>query len=57
MHSLENGQEIFKQLCLRCGGKGFYQNNIVVDSLLISSEVVSCLECEGGFIYGPKQTK
>jgi len=56
-HSIENGKEIFKQLCLRCGGKGFYQNVIVFDGHIVGDNDTSCLECEGGFIYGPREIR
>jgi len=56
-HSIENGKEIFKQLCLQCGGKGFYVHyNMNPDTMLIDKkELLSCQECESGFIYGPKK--
>jgi len=56
-HSFENGKEIFKQLCKRCGGKGFYQDIIVFDGEKIKDEIVSCNACEGGFIYGPREIR
>lgn len=55
LHSFENGKQIYKQLCTRCGGKGYYQSIVMVSGTEIKNEIVSCLECEGGFIYGPKQ--
>jgi len=56
-HSLEDGKQIYKQLCKKCGGKGFYQSILVVGWTQVKNEIVSCLDCEGGFIYGPKQTE
>jgi len=56
-HSIENGKEIFKQLCKKCGGKGYYQSIIMVSDKEMKNEIVSCEVCEGGFIYGPKQTE
>lgn len=53
-HSIENGKEIFKQLCLKCGGKGFYQSIVMIEEHEIKNEIVSCLDCDGGFVYGPK---
>lgn len=45
-----------KQLCRQCGGKGFYIHNWAdFDTKKIyKSEKVSCLVCEGGFIYGDR---
>lgn len=54
-HSLENGKQIFKQLCIKCGGKGYYQSIVMISGTEIKNEIVSCLDCEGGFIYGPKK--
>ena len=56
-HSVENGKQIYKQLCKRCGGKGYYQDIVVVSGIKIKDEIVSCLECEAGFIYGPKSVE
>ena len=56
VHSSENSEIIFKQVCLKCGGKTFYQSIVVVGTHEIKNEIVSCEVCEGGFIYGPKQT-
>jgi len=56
-HSVENGKQIYKQLCKKCGGKGYYQSIVMVSSVEIKNEIVSCEICEGGFIYGPEQTK
>jgi len=56
-HSFENGKEIFKQLCTKCGGKTFYESIIVIGDKQFEKEIVNCEVCEGGFIYGPKQTE
>lgn len=53
-HSIENGKQIYKQLCKKCGGKTFYQSIVMVGPKEIKNEIVSCENCEGGFIYGPK---
>jgi len=56
LHSFENGKEIFKQLCTKCGGKSFYESIIVIGDKQFEKEIVNCEVCEGGFIYGPKQS-
>jgi len=58
-HSVENGKEIFKQLCKQCGGKGFFKRvmvNVDTRELQECKGFESCLECEGGFIYGPRES-
>jgi len=49
--------DLFKQICKQCGGKGFYEHiNVNPDTNLIDKdEIVSCLNCERGFIYGAKE--
>jgi len=48
----------FKQLCIQCGGKGYFFHNWVdIDTNKIyKKEIVSC-NCENGFKYGPREIR
>jgi len=50
----DDSKPIFKQVCRKCGGKGFYQSIVVIGNKQMKNEIVSCLDCEGGFVYGHK---
>jgi len=46
----------FKQICSKCGGKGFYlhQNFNLTTNKIDKQEILSC-DCEGGFNYGIRE--